>query len=487
MTLPLLFVSLIIPFLYGLTIVSLAWNGRQNGAFLIKCVTGGIVGLGFSTISMFAWLFVSGGRLNFYLAAEAVFMAATIIAAVGLKRRFFSCKPDQMHEKAVENSVPQLRILSRKIVLSLVFLLLTLQFSAVFLASNNSPRGRWDAWAIWNLRARHIFHGGSNWTNAFSETMTDSHLDYPLFLPLAVVRGWIVAGHDTTAVPMGYGILFSLLTTILLFAGIYAQSNLYNGLAAVAILNSTSFFINLSSWQYADILVGLIFLATSISISIYIRSSQPGLSFLIGLLAGFAAWVKNEGLVFTGLSVTTMLIIAVFQKYNNRKSLRFTTTSFLCGLLPGAAITLFFKLWVPHTNDLVQGIQSAQLATFLQPGRAFEIIQYFAQSVFFPSPHHVFPHYFPVGSMLLVYLMLKGFKPKAKLDYLLLLPILGMGAAYFLAYLTTPRDLTWHLQTSHNRLFMQIWPTIIFVFFLTANFSGAQNQSEHLTKTEVHG
>jgi hypothetical protein len=38
-------------------------------------------------------------------------------------------------------------------------------------------------------------------------------------------------------------------------------------------------------------------------------------------------------------------------------------------------------------------------------------------------------------------------------------------AGYFFIYLITPRDIYWHLRFSLNRLFVQLWPSAIFVFF----------------------
>src|SRR5207237_5909321 len=34
-----------------------------------------------------------------------------------------------------------------------------------------APHGAWDAWAIWNLRARFLFLGGVHWRDAFSKAI----------------------------------------------------------------------------------------------------------------------------------------------------------------------------------------------------------------------------------------------------------------------------------------------------------------------------
>jgi hypothetical protein len=41
-----------------------------------------------------------------------------------------------------------------------------------------------------------------------------------------------------------------------------------------------------------------------------------------------------------------------------------------------------------------------------------------------------------------------------------------MLVGYSAVYVFTPRDVYWHLMTSIDRLFSQLWPTLVFVFFL---------------------
>ena len=39
-------------------------------------------------------------------------------------------------------------------------------------------------------------------------------------------------------------------------------------------------------------------------------------------------------------------------------------------------------------------------------------------------------------------------------------------AGFFVIYLITPYDLYWHLRFSETRLFLQLWPSVICLFFL---------------------
>jgi hypothetical protein len=43
-----------------------------------------------------------------------------------------------------------------------------------------------------------------------------------------------------------------------------------------------------------------------------------------------------------------------------------------------------------------------------------------------------------------------------------------MLIGYFFVYVLTPLDLGYHLTTSLNRLFLQLWPSVIFLCFMIA-------------------
>jgi hypothetical protein len=49
----------------------------------------------------------------------------------------------------------------------------------------------------------------------------------------------------------------------------------------------------------------------------------------------------------------------------------------------------------------------------------------------------------------------------------LLIPIGATAAAEYGTYLLTTADLDWHISTSVSRLVAQLWPSLIWLFFLT--------------------
>jgi hypothetical protein len=76
--------------------------------------------------------------------------------------------------------------------------------------SLEKPHGEWDAWSIWNLKARFLFRGGEGWKNALSPQIANSHPDYPLLLPSIVAMCWTLARGESITAPIAVAFLFTL-------------------------------------------------------------------------------------------------------------------------------------------------------------------------------------------------------------------------------------------------------------------------------------
>jgi CDP-diglyceride synthetase len=78
----------------------------------------------------------------------------------------------------------------------------------------------------------------------------------------------------------------------------------------------------------------------------------------------------------------------------------------------------------------------------------------------------------PVSILLpAVYLLITGIRiaPREKVGLVQTTSVLLlMTVGYFFVYVVTPRDLHYHLMTSLNRLFLQLWPGVLFVVFMIA-------------------
>jgi hypothetical protein len=155
------------------------------------------------------------------------------------------------------------------------------------------------------------------------------------------------------------------------------------------------------------------------------------------------------------------------------------TAWFLAGALPVLAIVLIFKIELAPANDLVAGLNGSALSEkLLDFGRYAEIARaFFITGISFTQglfDVRVGMHLNPgaVNIILLAaYLLIAGIRTDAR-DRTGLIETIAVLcltlAGYFFVYVVTPLDLGYHLATSLNRLFLQLWPGLIFLIFMIA-------------------
>jgi len=326
----------------------------------------------------------------------------------------------------------------------------------------HSPHGSWDAWAIWNLRARFLYRGEEAWTVGFSPLIPWSHPDYPLLVPGAVARGWTIVGRETPLVPQGIACLFGAATVGVLMTVLALLRSSSQGYLGGLVLLSTPYFLDLMTAQYADVPLGFFFLASAALFEIHDREETGShrLPFLAGVLTGLAAWTKNEGSLF--LVATVVVRLRGFATRPQRAVLR-ELIAFALGWLPIGLVLIFFKLRYAPANDLVAGQDwQATRERVLDLSRYLLIAEYFLFAVVRIGPGAVV--------VLIAYRALLGGPAQRRVRQLwshAVAVLVLMLAGYAFVYLTTPNNLAWHLHDSIDRLFMQLWPTALLAFFLT--------------------
>jgi hypothetical protein len=354
----------------------------------------------------------------------------------------------------------------------------------------------WDAFTIWNLHARFLFLGGEHWRDGFSALVGGSHPDYPLLLPAAIAQFWTFLGHDDPRVPAMIGIAFAFATAGVLFAGLVTLRGRVQAMVAAIALLSTPFFIEQGADQYADIPLSFFLLATVVllcfsdhqsgdeqrheegSKKVALSSSQR-LLILAGLVAGFAAWTKNEGLLFLlAVALSRVVILARMRRRahddpkddKSKNALAFwgTAAPLLLGLLPGLVLVLYYKHSIGIAGDLFSDPANA-LPKLLDPARYWAIFAGYVKGLV------RFGHWLWMpGTVVLAALFVmcdrdrdqtrqSGFRTS----------VLALGLTfigYFAVFLITPYDIHWHLRFSLVRLFLQLWPSALFLSFLALSW-----------------
>jgi hypothetical protein len=327
------------------------------------------------------------------------------------------------------------------------------------------PHGQWDAWAIWNLRARFLWRAGPDWAQVFTTAPGWSHPDYPLLLPLSVVRLWWYAGIETTMGPALLAALFTCSTVALLVSALWVVAGSTAGiLGGLALIGLPAFVVHGAS-QYADTPLGFFILASVTLVCLrHCLPAPPGAAtVLAGVAAGLAAWTKNEGVLFAvALLVSTGVVAA--QRAGPPGAAR-ELGLLGCGLLPVLSVVLAFKAWVSLGSGQLAGATRGVGVRVLDLGRYWEVALGLRRGLIALGDGALFGP----AWLLVLYLALVGVRPSALARLETRVAVLALGlvlGGYAAAYVVTPVNLRWHLDASASRLWLHLWPSLVFLCFL---------------------
>lgn len=303
-------------------------------------------------------------------------------------------------------------------------------FASIDAASAANPHGDWDAWAIWNLRAKYL--AGPVWQHAVAPEITAQHPDYPLLLSAIVARAWRDGGSFDPGVPAFVAMLFFASGAGLLASAVACVRRAGSlGWLSLLVLASSAGFLSQVPSQYADIPLAVYMTAA-------VACALLDLPLAGGLFAGLAANTKNEGIAFAAAYVVAMLI-------------RSRRPAVLLGALPGLAAIGIFKIayapaseYVGRTPDFTRIGAIVESSIRLIPDLGFGL----------------------TNPLLLLLILIAGLRlakdlPQTGLWWACAIAVAVLKLAYLAAYLMTPADLAWQLATSQSRLAAQLWLMLI--------------------------
>jgi hypothetical protein len=443
----------------GFVVTCLGWPQHvpSRSHFLLKSSLGMGFGVGVFSVVFFLLLLVSS--VSFLAVDLAVFL---VLLAALLWRQL-------RHRRELPTKLPQLMEVQstswiRPVVVSVFGLALICSLYASIVRLVSSPHGSgWDAFAIWNLHARFLFRGAAHWRDGFSLLIPWSHPDYPLLLPASSAHFWEILGHESPWVPAFIALMFAFGTVALLFSGLSILRGKNQACLGGTLLLATPFFVEQGASQYADVPVGFFFLATIVLFCLRDEAVDQSFAWLglAGLAAAFAAWTKNEGLLFFAAVVIAHMLVPAHRA--RRVSLTHLVPMFLTAL-PVLLVIAYFKQRVAPPGDLFSGTAD-MFHKLLDPSRYLIILRWYGKELL------RFGHWLLIpGTLLLAaYYFLVGHRRDAHNRTAIRTSALAMGltlAGYAAIYVITPYDLYWHLRFSLDRLFLQVWPSVIFLFFM---------------------
>jgi hypothetical protein len=426
-------------------------------AILFRAALGAGVGIGFTSI-VFLLLDVTG------VASPGAIFGIDIALIAGLAWQCFRSRPSQNIVSGSAEPTPGFRW-TWLLVVAFGTVLVTSWVRIIQMAAA-LPVGDWDAWAIWNLRAKFLAGPGGAWRYAVSPLLNNSHPDYPLLLSAFVARVWKAGGAMDTLGPIITALVFFAALLALLVSAVALLRGSASAMLAGLVILSTTTLLTWAFAQYADIplafyylgAIALLFLEASET-----TSPTGGRWALLwaGLCTGLAAWTKNEGIAFLACIVAVFVIFTVWQR---RTAIAKRAGWLLAGVAPGVLLTLWLKFFLaPAVDPLVtQGVSG--MARLHDLSRYMEVASGF------------FTNLLNLGSGVahpLVLLAVLGVLLRWQIEERYRLPSLIASTAlilvflsYCAVYLVTPYGLAWQLRTSFDRLILQLWPSFLLVFFV---------------------
>lgn len=450
--------SCLAPLVIGFLLISLLWPEQpalRNDLPLKLCLA---VGVGFGVLSCIHFLQLSlFGPSRRGLISTQIALLAVLIAIFFYKRKSMKRSP---RGEPVGEPVAESRF-SRILSLLFLFALLSTAVTFVFI-SLKKPHGDWDAWAVYNMKARFVFRAGDHWRDLFSQRLEWANLDYPLLIPMSVAACWTLMGKETVVVPALIAMLFTLATVGVAACSVSAIRGKTQGYLAGLVLLCTPYFITHGASQYSDIPLGFFFLATLALINLQDALAKVDCKLLIlaGMAAGLSTWTKNEGLLFLIAVLVSRLVVTVVG--NGLKLYLRQMRFFAAGLMPILLVLIYFKLTISAHSWL----HSAEGPSLI--GKLTDFSRYRTILDSFVRVGLGFRNWPAVVPLLAFYLLLLRIRieTKERASIAGLLIALGvMLAGYFMIFVITPRDLVWHLSTV-DRLYTQLLPSFIFIFFL---------------------
>jgi hypothetical protein len=376
---------------------------------------------------MYGWLVSGASHIAVLLALEAV----ALVGALLLPRSVHEAGDTRAH-------LPLPRPLAAATGLAAAGAL-----GAALLTLQRFPTGAWDAVDIWSYRALVFTRSGLD--AALSGV---NHPDYPLLLPLVVSHGWRILG-ESSALPWLVGVACATAAAGLLYGETSRRRGAAPAWVATSVLLATPFYAVHAASQRADIPLAFFALAAT---AVLVRAEQKpraGLLLLAGGLLGCAAWTKNEGVAFAAALLGAWLATAPTRRLRE-------VGYVLAGALPFALALLHHKLTCGAATDLIVGQGAGTLARVADPSRWLLVGEAFARgSVFFLAA--------AVALGVGLRWIASSTPAAAEGEDLrfVWLALALMLAIDFLVYLTTPLDLAWHLESSLDRVLLQLWPTAL--------------------------
>ena len=338
--------------------------------------------------------------------------------------------------------------------------------SAAFVFALDSVRhGISDALVIWNLRARLIATAPEAPLSAlFDNAFSGLHPDYPLLVPALIARGWMYTGNDVDTVPMALATLFTLSTVVIVVTGLREVAARNQAWIAGCILLGTPFLLRHGASQYADI-VECCFITTAIMLyCIYDDAEEKPvqLPVLAGFAAAAAACTKNEGVLFALVLFASRVLAGIVRR--SRADSQTELLRFVGGASFGLITLAAYKVFLAPPNDTIHLTTLHDLVgSAVNRANNGETIRGILTYLNFGEwPLNPVP--LMAAHAAITWTSAGSWRARIGRWIAPAFVVIAMSGGIYVAYLLSPYNIEAHIQSSLNRLMLQLWPTVVILY-----------------------
>lgn len=422
-----------------------AFRLHSPGARALDAAIAFCAGTGVASLGTFAWV-LSGGRLDRSFAAmDALLWISVGAAAWRLERARAAEAPSAPRRPA------------SWIVRGVFAAVAALAIGAAVGDYLSAPHGHGDATLIWNLKARFMLRGGVDWSSFVHVPWSSP--SHPLLVPASVARLWAYAGSELPLAPVMLGAAVAAAVVAALIGALDARLARAWVAASVAVAPWT--FSQAVTAQTADLPMALFLLVTVIVVmrEWWSTADAAGNAHLVlaGVLAAFALWTKNEGVV------VFLIALAVVTRRAMRQRRVETLVTFVVAAAPVLAAIAWLKLSLAPVAPEYLGDPDLPFAqrSLLDPARVAVVASLAWEHVWRWGGYGA-TGLLPVmaGASVAVALAPAGWLARR------VLPVLAIAFGAFCAvWMLTPLDPAWLVSTTADRLLLQLWPSLVLAAF----------------------
>ncbi|WP_353721300.1 hypothetical protein [Dyadobacter sp. 676] len=381
---------------------------------------------------------ISGAACLYYLSLVTSFRIEPILAFFSGCFGTFTLTA-LLKKKDSPESVSKRLSASNLLIFSIGILVLTLRFN-----KHLHRWGDWDAYAIWTHHAKFLFYP-EYWKTMFTQKLASTHPDYPLMLPSIIALTWRNVNLITPIVPMAISYFTFLSISATIFLSLNQHRRLFFSILSLLIFALDSKYLNIAASQYADTMLAFFILIAFVLYKQIDDKRTYNIAILLGFVAGSAAWVKNEGILFFLIFSATLCYFKFKQPH--------VIVKYILGALVPVLIVIHFKITLAPPNDLVHSNRGEDILKMIaDPARYLLIVKHFVITS---------ASYYWILFVLFLALLMHKTAFSNSFPFIVISLIL---CGYFVIYLTTPNDLNWHLGASLDRLLHHLFPSCIYLF-----------------------